>query len=312
MTTVSDFRTKILSGEATSPEEWQQHLREVHARLPGMTSAFCARHTTAQGQTSYEVLADTAGATARVLDRPVDVLDLACGDGCLIELCLRRLGGGITITGVDMAEGELDAARDRLAGRNASLHIGLAQALPLEAASVDVALCHLAFMLMVPVEPVVQELARVLRSGGIFSAVVGSTSASAHASGGQEFETQRALWTRIGAALRQFWQAEYPRLQTDGRVGDPRATTNDGWKELFRPETGYTGDVELQEFEILIRESAEGIWNFFKDTYLVDLLDATMRERLRSRLMAVIVEHERAHGTLDMAFPLRKFSVRRL
>jgi len=311
--TGSDFSAKVLSGEETSPEEWQRHLREVHSRLPGMTSALCSRHATPRGQTSYQLLADTAVVAAQDLDRPVDVLDVACGDGYLIQVCLRQLGGSIkTITGVDMSEGELDLARQRLAGQNAHLRVGLAQSLPLAADSIDVALCHAAFMLMVPVEPVVQELARVLRSGGIFSAVVGSTSASAHASGGQELEMERALWTRIGAALREFWQAEYPRLQTDGRVGDPRATTKDGWRELFRPETGYTGDVDVQELEILIRESAEGIWNFFKDTYLVDLLDATMREKLRSRLMTVIVEHEREHGTLDMAFPLRKFSVCRL
>jgi ubiquinone/menaquinone biosynthesis C-methylase UbiE len=311
--TVSDFGTKILSGEETSPEDWQRHLREVHERLPGMTSAFSSRHATAQGQTSYEVLAESAGVAARVLDRPVDVLDLACGDGYLIELCLRQLGGGITITGVDMSEGELDAARQRLAGQNARLCIGLAQSLPLAAASVDVALCHLAFMLMVPLEPVVQELARVLRPGGIFSAVVGSTSnpASAHASGGQELDTQRALFRQIGVALRQFWQEEYPQLQTDGRVGDPRALTMDGWKELFRPEAGFTGDVGIQEFEIVVRESAEGIWDFLKLTYSVDMLDARMREKLRSRLMAVIVEHERAHETLDMAFPHRMLSVRR-
>jgi ubiquinone/menaquinone biosynthesis C-methylase UbiE len=311
--TISDFSTKILSGEETSPEEWQQHLREVHGRLPGMTSRLCSTHATPQGETSYQLLADRAVAAARALDRPVDVLDLACGDGYLIQICLRQLGRDVTITGVDMSEGELDAARQRLAGQNACLYVGLAQSLPLATASVDVALCHLAFMLMVPVAPVVQELARVLRPGGIFSAVVGSTSspASALASGAEELDAPRALWRQIGVALRQFWQEEYPQLQTDGRVSDPRAMTKDGWEELFRPETGYTGGVEVQEFEILFRESAEGIWNFFKDTYLVDLLDATMREKVRSRLRTVIVEHERAHGTLDMAFPHRMLSARR-
>jgi ubiquinone/menaquinone biosynthesis C-methylase UbiE len=309
---VSDFGTKILSGAKTSPEEWQEHLREVHRRLPGMASSFCSRHTTSQGQTSYQVLAETAVVAARALDRPVDVLDLACGDGYLIELCLRQLGEEMTIIGVDMAEGELDAARQRLSASNAQLCVGLAQSLPLPAASVDVALCHLAFMLMVPVEPVVQELARVLRAGGIFSAVVGSTlTPTPSGAGGHELDTQRALWRQIGVTLRQFWQEEYPQLQTDGRAGDSRAMTLDGWKELFRPENGFTGDVEIREFEILVKESAEGLCDFFKDSYLVEMLDTTMQEKLRSGLMATILEHERAHGTLDMAFPHRILSVRR-
>jgi SAM-dependent methyltransferase len=308
---LSDFGTRILSGEETSPEEWQKHLFEVHGRLPGMTSALCSRHATQRGQTSYQLLADTAVVAAQALGRRIDVLDLACGDGYLIELCLRQLGGGVTITGVDLSEGEIEAARQRLAGQNARLCIGLAQSLPLAVDSVDVALCHAAFMLMVPVEPVVLELARVLRSGGIFSAVVGSTSAAARVSGSQELAPQRAFWGQLGVALRQFWQEEYPQLQTEGRTGDPRAMTEDGWKKLFRGEAGFTEDVEVEEFEILITESAEGIWNFFKDTYLVELLDAEHQARLRSRLMAVVVEHERQHGTLEMAFPLQKLSVRR-
>jgi ubiquinone/menaquinone biosynthesis C-methylase UbiE len=309
----SDFGKKILGGEQTSPEEWVKHLQQVHGRLPGMTSACCSDCATPRGQTSYQVLADVAVVAAQALDRPIDVLDLACGDGFLIELCLSQLGERITITGVDMSEGELDAARQRLAGQNAHLCFGLAQSLPLADDSMDVVLCHAAFMLMVPLEPVVHELARVLRRSGTFSAVVGSTSSAAlsDASGDQELDAQRALWWQIGKALRQFWQDEYPQLQTDGRMGDPRAQTEDGWKELFRPETGYTGDVKVQEFEVLIRESADGIWNFLKDTYLVGLLDPKTREELRSRLMAVIVEHERAHGTRGIAFPLRLFSVRK-
>lgn len=308
---VLDFGAKVLSGEETSPEEWQQHLREVHRRLPGVTSAVFSRHATLEGETSYQVLADAAVVGARGRERPVDVLDLACGDGYLIEVCLRKLAGSIeTVTGVDISEGELELARRRLAGQNVRLHVGLAQALPLTAESVDVVLCHAAFMLMVPVAPVVAELARVLRSGGSFSAVVGSTSARASAAAVPELEAQRLLWTRIGAELRQFWDAEYPRLQpAAARLGDPRASTLDGWKELFRPETGFTGAVELHDLEIVIRESADGLWDFFSETYLVDLLDAKMREQLRRRLAAVMVEHERKHGTLDMAFPLQMFSV---
>src|SRR5450755_4744291 len=73
---VSDFGAKVLSGEETSPEEWQQHLREVHRRLAGVTSAVCSRHGTQEGKTSYQVLADAAVVGARGLDRPVDVLEI--------------------------------------------------------------------------------------------------------------------------------------------------------------------------------------------------------------------------------------------
>lgn len=306
----SEFGAKILSGAETSPEEWQQHLREVHARLPGVTASAFAGHATRQGQTSYQLLADVAVGAARRLGRAVDVLDLACGDGYLIEVCLDRLGRDLnTVTGVDMSEAELDAARRRLAGQAARVELGFAHALPLPDAAVDVVVCHLAFMLMVPIEPVVRELARVLRPGGVFGAVVGSSSAPPGASDEDELAAERALWTEIGETLRRFWRTEYPQLQSDGRVGDVRTMTEDGWRELFQPDTGYTGVVEPQEFELVIDESAEGIWDFFKNTYLIDLLDAEAKEALRSRLMAVIADHDRTHGMHALAFPVRVFSV---
>jgi len=56
----------------------------VHTRRPGMTTGICSRHATPRGQSSYQLLADTAVDTARGLDRPVEVLDLACGDGYLM------------------------------------------------------------------------------------------------------------------------------------------------------------------------------------------------------------------------------------
>lgn len=78
-------------------------------------------------------------------------LDLACGD--------RRLG---TIG--------LDAARAELAPGDVC---GDAHALPFADASFDTVLCHLAFMLFAEPARVVAELARVLRPGGAFVALLG-------------------------------------------------------------------------------------------------------------------------------------------
>jgi SAM-dependent methyltransferase len=307
----SEFGARLFGGETTSPEEWRKQLREFHARLPGSTSALCSRHATTEGETSYDVLVDVAIRTADDLDRPIDLLDLACGDGYLIERCLDRLEGRLaSVTGIDMSEAELDAARERLNAAPIRLKQGLAQRLPLQEGSVDVTLCHLAFMLMLPVEPVVKELARVLRPGGRFAAVVGSTTGPAVT--GAAAAPERELWARLSVALRGFWQTRYPQLRTDGRAGDARTLTPQGWRELFLGGVDFTGDVELREFEILVQEdSAESVWRVFEDTYLVALLDTQAKAELRHRLIREATEHERAHGTVTFAFPHRLLSVRR-
>lgn len=306
----SSFTGRVLSGGETSPEEWQQHLGQVHDRLPGVTAATFAQHTTADGRTSYHVLAERVEIAARAVNRPVDVLDLACGDGYLIEVCLHQFGEGVrTIAGVDLSVGELELARRRLEDTSARLHTGLAQSLPLPSASVDVVLCHAAFMLMVPIEPIVHELARVLRPGGTFSAVVGSTSQRANTSDGDELEEARAVWEDVRVTLGTFWQEEFPHLQIDGRLGDDRAMTSAGWHELFRPESGYAENVDQQEFEVIIRESSDGIWRFFKGTYLAEMLDPPAQETLRRRIARVILKHQLPSGEITMSFPLQLFSV---
>jgi hypothetical protein len=165
-------------------------------------------------------------------------------------------------------------------------------------------------MLMLPIEPVVHELRRVLRPGGRFAAVVGSTTSRSVTGGAAAPE--RELWERLSAALRGFWQTRYPQLETDGRAGDARALTQAGWRDLFHRGAGFTGDVDLREFEILVNEgSAESVWRIFEDTYLVSLLDTDEKAELRHRLIREATEHERAHGTLTFAFPHRMLSVRR-
>jgi ubiquinone/menaquinone biosynthesis C-methylase UbiE len=302
------FDRKFLSGEETSPEEWREHLREVHGREPGISSVMFAPLTTPGGRSSYEMLVDRAAVEVRSLGRPVDVLDLACGDGYLVDLCLRELGDHVaTITGVDMSEDELALARRRLGITNARLELALAQSLPLADGSVDVALCHAAFMLMLPVEPVVAELTRVLRPGAIFSAVVAATSLSPYAGDSEELRGERELWADLRSASHEYWQSAFPNLQTEGRVGDGRTMTTEGWQELFA-----TDEVEANEFEVLVREPPEGIWTFFRDTYLAMMLEEQERKELRKRVVATAEAHVRdGDGMVTMAFPLRRFTVRR-
>ncbi|HEY8768663.1 MAG TPA: class I SAM-dependent methyltransferase [Dehalococcoidia bacterium] len=170
---MTEFTRKALAGIQPSEEDWNEHLLEYHRRFPGATPRGLAYYRTSQGSASYDLLVDVAVAAQRQKRGALRLLDLACGDGYLVELCLQRLGDGARITGVDMSERELSAARERLRGHRVSLLDGKAQDLPLADASVDAVISHMAFMLTVPVEPVVHEIARVLSPGGVFSAVIG-------------------------------------------------------------------------------------------------------------------------------------------
>src|SRR5690349_18071039 len=110
--------------------EAERWLKDWHARHPGATSRAVARGK----PSSYERLAALAAPGDRALD-------LACGDGMLLDLLLGRGVG--EATGVDMSAGELAAAKARL-GDRASLVDARAQELPFPDGSFDLVTCHLA------------------------------------------------------------------------------------------------------------------------------------------------------------------------
>lgn len=136
----------------------EEFLKGFHERFPGCTSDCMATGQTEAGLSSYELL-------AAEVNSPGVVLDLACGDGFLLSLLSpesRRIG-------LDMSEAELALAKQR---PGLELILGNGREIPLNNASVDYVLCHMAYMLMSGVGPVTAEIHRVLKSGGVFAAAI--------------------------------------------------------------------------------------------------------------------------------------------
>jgi SAM-dependent methyltransferase len=90
-----------------------------------------------------------------------DAVDAACGTG---RLAARLAARGHSVTGVDDSEAMLQRARERHLG--VRFVAGDLVDLPLPADSADVLTCGLALTHVVDLRPVLDEFARVLRSGG--------------------------------------------------------------------------------------------------------------------------------------------------
>jgi SAM-dependent methyltransferase len=94
-----------------------------------------------------------------------DLVDIGCGSG--FHLPRWRALGARSVIGVEPYPPLLDLARARTAGDGGIQALdGAAQALPLPAASVDIAHARWAYFFGAGCEPGLAELARVLRPGG--------------------------------------------------------------------------------------------------------------------------------------------------
>ncbi len=143
------------------------HLDHVHTEQAGFTETCATACRDAEGRDSYTWLAQALDARDGGA-----VLDLACGSGVLLErLAVER--SATRLIGVDMSAPELALAATRLADTGVELRQGTAQDLSfLAAGSVAGVLCHWALTLMKPVEPVLDEIARVLAPQSRFAAIV--------------------------------------------------------------------------------------------------------------------------------------------
>ena len=267
----------------------ERFLAGFHDADPGVTArAFAGLPARMAGEafaSSYECLASVVPGGAAT------VLDLACGDGYLLSLLAARRQPGLQLVGVDLSAGELAAARRRL-GAAAVLHQARAQQLPLADASADVVLCHMALMLMDEAPRVLSEVRRVLKPGGVFSAVVGGggTAAPAH-----------EVFVALLRPLRKRPEVESLRL------GDRRLHTAEGIADLFG--AGF-GPVAIDEIVLEWRCDPDGLWSWFGKMYDFDWLEAGDRVQLERRFAAAVVPLCDAGGQLEHRTVLRRISAR--
>ncbi|RKG74655.1 class I SAM-dependent methyltransferase [Corallococcus exercitus] len=285
------------------PSPSESYLLDFHARLAGVTSRWFAdapvqAEAASRGFTTSSVRqpGETASSTYALLEavvpgdaRPLTVLDLACGDGHLLELLARRKQPGMSLVGLDMSAHELDAARARLNGA-ATLIQGRAQSLPFGDASVDVVLSHLALMLMDDVETVLAELLRVLKPGGQVSIVVGGDMVP-----GQALEVFAALLKPVLSA-----EAVPP-----AKLGDARVRSVDGLRELFAK--GFA-DVTVRSLSVQGDGSPREVWESLLTTYDADRLSPAARASLEAAFLQAVEPLRRSDGSVPLRWGMRQLT----
>lgn len=289
---MSTWINKLRAGERPGSDDWVEFLKEAHRRAPGMTPIAFGGFRDDAGRNSYDILAQSISC-----EPGAHVLDLACGDGHLIPPLLGRLGTGGRVSAVDMSEAEVEIGRAKFTDPRVEFHLARAQALPLPDQSVHAVFCHMALMLMAPIEPVISELSRVLKPGGHFAAVMGAA------------PTGDVLGDILGAGLKVFCK-RFPKGM-EAQKGDPRVASAEGLAELFSSERGF-GPVRLQEFHLNASLNAAGLWRMLRNTYFVSVLDEADHADLRRELQVLAENHGDSAGAVHFKFPIKLIATGRV
>ncbi len=251
---------------SSTPDKALRFLMSAHDAAPGVTENVLKRGVTADGRSSYQVLADAAK-----LKNGMTAVDLACGSGALTRLASQSIGPTGRAIGIDLNHAELALARSRCrACANVEFFEESADALSLPDASADAVLCHMALMLFCPVEPALAEIARILRTDGMLAAVIPDPNG-----GNALFAAVRKALAAVvaGDVAPEKWIA----------VGSPEFGSESGIRELFARTGHFAGAPRFDGFEVIFRETPEALAElllpFF---YYTCLLSADGRVRLKA------------------------------
>lgn len=235
--------------------ESEAFFRAFHARASGITARAFSRGGSYERLAAhvYGLLAQdtvarpgTSSVSTSTPATDARVLDLACGDGHLLRLLGRRA------LGLDVATSDVARCEQRAV-------VGRARELPFTDRAFAAVTCHLAFMLLDDLEGVVGELARVLAPEGRFIALVGGGPV---ADGDDAFHAFASM------------------LPRGRRFGDPRASSEAGWCELFDTER-WTG-LSFERWELDLSGTFDEVWQFLASSYqVVEPNDA--RRQIRER-----------------------------
>jgi SAM-dependent methyltransferase len=237
-------------------------LHAYHDAHPGATTrAFARWRLDETARSSYDVLADfVAGASAGEV-----ALDVACGDGFLMERLLAHPTPPAAVIGVDASAAELKVARRRRSlKRGTALHLGRAQDLPIPTGEVQAAACHMALMLMLPIEPVIDSIARILTEDGAFGAIVSAGS-------------RDPVYARFVTHLRAVRSVPMPPL------GDDRVFSDAGLRALL---AAHFPRVEVSRHTLSRTAPPADLWPDLAGMYDVFLLDEDARAALRTAFLA--------------------------
>lgn len=249
---------------------------------PGNTPVLLEPFRDEAGRSSYQLLVEQA----RESGRDAHVLDLACGDGHLLELLQRQ--GFLRLTGVDRSPEELARARARL-GSGVELLCDDARALSLPAGSMDLVLCHMALMLIEPAPPVLAGVARTLRPGGAFLVIVNRPLRD---------PCLRILWREVGRVTAETGMEPL-------RLGDRRTFSAEGLRDLFSEAPFDAGSLSIAEIEVRARRSGPDMWSILGRSYDVFRLPAGARATLRERVLGEWKALEDGRGEIPCAMGLR-------
>jgi ubiquinone/menaquinone biosynthesis C-methylase UbiE len=250
----SAFLDAVLHGRQHTDEEWESYLEAFHSRFPSANGLFTLMRTYA-GFTTYELLANNVAESS-----PKMVLEVACGDGNLMDFLPDLLPQDARVVAVDVSEEELQVARRRFNSDSRILFLrARARALPFEDTTFDTVVSH-QFLNFVPdVAAAIREMVRVLRPGGTLHV----------ATNRGWLDRREHTWVYLYDAALEAATSLHPEMLRNQRMSDKRIYSEEGIREIFSEHPSLRlSTLETQVVYPNARMTPERVADIYNRLYL--------------------------------------------
>jgi SAM-dependent methyltransferase len=249
---------------------------------------------TSVGPSSYALLAAEAEALSQDGVAP-RVVDLGCGSGRLCEVLIERGLPPENLVGVDFVAEQIDRTRERLRGAPVRLVHARSQELPLADGSVDCVLNHMGLAVMVPVTATIREIGRVLRPGGRMAVVVDGP------------PVEGSIDKAYNRIIRKIVAEEVTDLGGSVVTGED-VSVPEVLAGLMRQEAGMEPLRPAQPFQLLMRMALGEYLEFLEGEYLMRVLQAGGRQRVRDAVAQLFEGHCDDRVVIPLAMQLMVFA----
>jgi SAM-dependent methyltransferase len=287
---VSRLGSKLARGGELSPEELVEYMQNYGRRIHGSSAFHFSRFRNERGQDPYQWMILSAP------DRECSkVLDVGCGVGHGLSL----FPTSYALAGIDVSPDEVERARVALRGRLAQIEVAASQSIPFADSMFDVVVCHMTLMLFNPIEPALQEVARVMKANGTFSAVI------------------PASWSDIQPHTAEFnalvmgsAKAAYPSYPYIG-IGNGKLKSKDSIRALVKETMGAECNVTIDDDIFHLRTSIADAVLFASQLYWFDLLPAKHKKEAERAFLThfeSLLDHE---GKTLLSRPFARLTVQK-
>lgn len=268
-------------------------IMDVHTVQPGLTERSIGAARTKDGLSSYEVLCNFANPLSGMT-----VVDLACGNGPMCEILVSRVGGHGHVIGVDLNESELKIASKRLSFfKNCCFLQEPADRLSIRNDSIDMVFCHMAFMLFTPLKPVLSEIARILKSGAVFAAVLPT------------LRKPTDLFRNCISTMNSVLQAENHPIDALSH-GTVKMNSPSDLKQVFSDSGQFQDDILIYDVDAYVTDTPESLARRIPPGfYNYHLLSNAARLRVQEAWTVLFRQYQSSSGVTDFHFPLSAFMV---